>query len=235
MLLPLTDRVIPVIADEYVDREFGTGAVKVTPAHDPNDFEVGKRHDLPMPVILDENAKIQSPAPEKYVGMDRFEARKVIVEDLERAGLLVKIEKHVHSVGYCHRSKVPIEPYLSTQWFLSMEPFAEPALKAVRDGRIRFVPRDGRKSIISGWRISGTGVSVVSSGGDTVFLHGTVQIAVRSRCHVRIPPSAAIADRHTSLRMRMSWIPGFQVGCGHFPHLAGRKRPGRWNTIIRAM
>ncbi|HEB85047.1 MAG TPA: valine--tRNA ligase, partial [Bacteroidetes bacterium] len=143
--LPLTGRRIPVIADEYVDREFGTGAVKVTPAHDPNDFEIGKRHDLPMPVILDEHARVKPPAPEAYVGLDRFEAREAVLRDLEKLGLIEKVEKHVHAVGYCQRSKVPIEPYLSTQWFLRMKPLAEPALEAVRDGRIRFVPRRWEK------------------------------------------------------------------------------------------
>ncbi|MCB2200369.1 valine--tRNA ligase [bacterium] len=139
--LPLSGRTIPVIADDYVDREFGTGVVKVTPAHDPNDFEVGKRHDLEMPVILDESAKICSPAPLQYIGMDRFEAREKIVEDLEAEGLMVKIEEYTHSVGYCSRTKVPIEPYLSTQWFLKMKPLAEPAIEAVRSGQIKFVPQ----------------------------------------------------------------------------------------------
>lgn len=143
--LPLTGRKIPVIADQYVDRDFGTGAVKVTPAHDPNDFEVGTRHQLPMPVILDTAAKVCHPAPEKYTGMDRFEARKAIVADLEEQGLLVKTEEHTHSVGYCHRTKVPVEPYLSTQWFLRMKTLAEPALEAVRKGKVRFVPNRWEK------------------------------------------------------------------------------------------
>ncbi len=138
--LPLTGRTIPVIADEYVDREFGTGAVKVTPAHDPNDFVVGKKHNLEMPVILDTEARIQAPAPEKYVGMDRFKAREAVVSDLENLDLLVKTEPFVHSVGYCHRTKVPIEPYLSTQWFLKMKPLAAPAIEAVKNGDIRFAP-----------------------------------------------------------------------------------------------
>ncbi|MBD3167219.1 class I tRNA ligase family protein, partial [bacterium] len=105
--LPLTGRTIPVIEDDYVDREFGSGVVKVTPAHDPNDFEVGRRHGLEMPVILDVTAHVQHPAPEKYVGMDRFEAREAVLADLEQQGLLVKTETHTHSVGYCHRTKVP--------------------------------------------------------------------------------------------------------------------------------
>ncbi|MBZ0264601.1 valine--tRNA ligase [bacterium] len=143
--LPLTGRRIPVIADDYVDREFGTGTVKVTPAHDPNDFEVGKRHNLPMPVIMDTHAQIQAPAPEKYIGMDRFKARDAIIKDLEEQGLLVKVEKHQHAVGYCHRTKVPIEPYLSTQWFLKMKPLADPAIEAVRNGEIQFVPNRWEK------------------------------------------------------------------------------------------
>ncbi len=143
--LPLTGRKLTVIADDYVDREFGTGAVKVTPAHDPNDFLVGKRHKLEMPKILDTEARICAPAPEKYIGMDRFEARKVIVADLEELGLLVKIEKHNHAVGYCSRTKVQIEPYLSTQWFLKMDTLAEPALEAVRSGKIKFVPKRWEK------------------------------------------------------------------------------------------
>lgn len=141
VVLPLTGRTIPVIEDDYVDREFGSGAVKVTPAHDPNDFLVGQRHNLDMPVILDTEANVCKPAPDKYVGMDRFKAREAIVEDLEAEGLLVKIEEHVHAVGYCSRSKVPIEPYLSTQWFLKMKPLAGPAIDAVRNGDIKFVPK----------------------------------------------------------------------------------------------
>ena len=140
VLLPLCDRNIPVIADEYVDREFGTGVVKVTPAHDPNDFEVGKRHNLEMPIILDMEARIQAPAPEKYIGMDRFVARDAIVADLEAGGYLVKTEEYQHAVGYCHRTKVPIEPYLSTQWFLKMKPLAVPAIEAVKNGQIKFAP-----------------------------------------------------------------------------------------------
>jgi len=141
VILPLTGRSIPVIADEYVDPEFGTGAVKVTPAHDPNDFEVGKRHDLEMLVILDETAKICSPAPLKYVGLDRFAARERIIADLEAENLMIRIEDYTHSVGYCSRTKVPIEPYLSTQWFLKMKPLAGPAIEAVRSGQIKFVPQ----------------------------------------------------------------------------------------------
>ncbi len=143
--LPLTDRTIPVIADDAVDRDFGTGAVKVTPAHDPNDFEVGKRHNLPMPIILDTSAKMCHPAPVRYIGMDRFKAREAVLEDLQEEGLLIREEKHTHAVGYCHRTHVPIEPYLSTQWFMKMKPLAGPALDKVREGEIKFVPRRWEK------------------------------------------------------------------------------------------
>ncbi len=138
--LPLCNRTLTVIADDYVDREFGTGAVKVTPAHDPNDFEVGRRHGLEMPIILDTEARVQAPAPEKYIGLDRYAAREAVIADLEEQGYLVKVEEHTHSVGYCHRTNAQIEPYLSTQWFLKMEPLAKRAIEVVRNGEIKFVP-----------------------------------------------------------------------------------------------
>ncbi|MFA4993871.1 MAG: valine--tRNA ligase [Bdellovibrionales bacterium] len=138
--LPLADRLIPVIGDEYADPEKGTGAVKITPAHDFNDFDVGKRHKLPMINILDQHAKLNDEVPEKYRGLDRFEARKRIVADMEAAGLLDKIEPHVHVVPHGDRSAVPIEPWLSEQWYLNAGELAKDALKAVEDGRTKFVP-----------------------------------------------------------------------------------------------
>ncbi|MBC8531261.1 valine--tRNA ligase [Gehongia tenuis] len=139
LVLPLTGREIPVVADEYVDREFGTGAVKITPAHDPNDFEVGLRHGLPMIRVMDDHGVMNEKAG-KYEGMDRFECRDALVNDMRKLGLLVKIEDHTHNVGTCYRCKSAVEPILSKQWFVKMKPLAEPALEAVRDGRIRFVP-----------------------------------------------------------------------------------------------
>lgn len=139
VVLPLVGREIPIIADSYVDPEFGTGAVKVTPAHDPNDFEMGLRHDLPHVVVIDKEAKMTAEAG-KYVGMDRYECRKQLVKDLEEAGFLVKVEDHVHAVGHCYRCDDIIEPLVSNQWFVKMKPLAEPAIQAVLDGRIRFVP-----------------------------------------------------------------------------------------------
>lgn len=140
VILPLAERIIPVVADDFVDPEFGTGTVKVTPAHDPNDYWIGKRHNLKQINIFDNSANINENAPEKYRGMDRFEARKQIVEDLKSAGLIEKIEPHIHSVGRCYRCNTIIEPYLSDQWFIRMKPLAEPALKVVLNGTIKFHP-----------------------------------------------------------------------------------------------
>ena len=149
LILPLMNREIPIIADEYVDREFGTGAVKITPAHDPNDFEIGLRHKLPQIIVLDKEAKMNENAGE-YQGMDRFEARKAVVEDLKTAGVLVKIDPHAHAVGECYRCSTIIEPLVSKQWFVKMEPLAEPAIDVVRDGRLEFVPERFDK-IYLGW------------------------------------------------------------------------------------
>lgn len=140
VILPLMNREIPIIADEYVDREFGTGVVKITPAHDPNDFEVGLRHRLPLIRVMNDDGTMNSNAG-KYESMDRYEARKAIVEDLEKQGLLVKIKEHRHNVGECYRCSTTVEPIVSKQWFVKMKPLAKPAIEAVRSGRIRFIPR----------------------------------------------------------------------------------------------
>jgi valyl-tRNA synthetase len=139
LMLPLMNKEIPVIADDYVELEFGTGAVKITPAHDPNDFEVGVRHSLPMPRVMNDDGTINELGG-KYQGLDRFEARKAIIKDLEEQGLLVKIKDHEHNVGHCQRCAAVVEPILSKQWFVKMKDLAEPALKVVRDGDIKFVP-----------------------------------------------------------------------------------------------
>ncbi|QCV55831.1 valine--tRNA ligase [Thermoactinomyces vulgaris] len=140
VVLPLTGRKIPVIADEYVDQEFGTGVVKITPAHDPNDFEVGNRHELPRILVMDESGKMNENAG-KYQGMDRFDCRKQVVKDLENEGYLIRVEEHVHSVGHSERSGAVVEPYLSTQWFVAMKPLAQRAIQAQKKGEgVRFVP-----------------------------------------------------------------------------------------------
>ena len=137
--LPLTDREIPVIADPYVDREFGTGCVKITPAHDPNDFEVGRRHNLPEINIMNDDATINCPGS-KYDGMDRYEARRAIVADLEEQGLLVRVEEHVHNVGTHDRCHTTVEPLIKQQWFVKMEEMAKPAIEAIKNGDLTFVP-----------------------------------------------------------------------------------------------
>ncbi len=140
--LPLTGREIPVIADDYVDREFGTGCVKITPAHDFNDYEMGKRHGLPMINILDDDAAIGGEAPAAYIGMDRFEARRKIVADLDALGLLEKIDDHTLKVPRGDRSGVVIEPYLTDQWYVDARALAGPAIEAVENGSIQFVPKN---------------------------------------------------------------------------------------------
>ena len=144
VILPLVERRIPVIADEFVDPGFGTGAVKVTPAHDPNDFEIGQRHDLEQVNILNHDSSVNENGG-RYRGMDRYVAREAVVADLEELGLLEKTEDHAHAVGHCYRCRTEIEPYLSTQWFVRMEPLAREGIKAVRDGSIAFTPRRWEK------------------------------------------------------------------------------------------
>ncbi|WP_215111939.1 MULTISPECIES: valine--tRNA ligase [unclassified Exiguobacterium] len=141
IMLPVMNREIPIVADDYVDMEFGTGCVKITPAHDPNDFEIGNRHELPRILVMDEGGKMNENAG-KYEGLDRFECRKQLVKDLETDGTLVKIEPHTHSVGHSERSGAVIEPYLSKQWFVNMEPLAKAALEAQGndDTKVNFVP-----------------------------------------------------------------------------------------------
>ncbi len=148
LILPLVGREIPVIADEYVDKEFGTGCVKITPAHDPNDFEVGKRHNLEQIKVLNDDATMNSYAG-KYEGMDRYECRKAMVADLEAQGLLVKVEEHSHNVGTCYRCGTTVEPIISKQWFVKMKPLAEPAIAAVKNGDTQFVPERFSKTYMN--------------------------------------------------------------------------------------
>ena len=145
LVLPLVGREIPVIADDYVEADFGTGCVKITPAHDPNDFEVGARHDLPVINVMTDDAKITEDYP-AYAGMDRFVARKQIVKDLEEGGYLIKVDNYAHNVGTCYRCGSTIEPRVSLQWFVKMEPLAKPAIDAVRNDDIRFVPERFEKN-----------------------------------------------------------------------------------------
>ncbi|MDE9872643.1 valine--tRNA ligase [Staphylococcus pseudintermedius] len=160
VILPVVGRELPIIADDYVDKEFGSGAMKVTPAHDPNDFEIGNRHNLERIVVMDEAGRMNGEAG-KYEGMDRFECRKQLVKDLLEEGLVIKIDDHVHSVGHSERSGAVVEPYLSTQWFVKMAPLAEQALNNQKtNGRIEFVPPRFEKTFnrwmeeIRDWTIS---------------------------------------------------------------------------------
>lgn len=148
LILPLVGRRLPVVADEYVDPSFGTGAVKVTPAHDPNDFDIGLRHNLPAIKVI-ENDGTMAAGTGKYTGMDRYACRRAIVDDLQQAGYLVRVEDHTHAVGHCQRCHTVVEPLISQQWFVRMQPLAEPALQAVRDGRITFVPERFTKIYIN--------------------------------------------------------------------------------------
>jgi len=145
VILPLMNREIPIIADPIADPQFGTGVVKITPAHDPNDFEAGRRHGLPSVKVIDEHARMTAEAG-PYAGLDRFEARKRVVADLESQGLLERIEPYDLSLSKCQRCKTPLEPMVSTQWFVHMKPLAEPAIEVVKDGRIRFIPENWTKT-----------------------------------------------------------------------------------------
>lgn len=148
VVLPLVNREIPIVSDDYVDMEFGTGCVKITPCHDPNDFELGKRHNLEEILVIDGKGKINENGGE-YQGLDRYEARKKIISDLDKLGLLVKIEEHSHNVGECYRCKTTVEPLTSKQWFVKMEPLAKEAIKAVKEGEIKFVPEMFEKTYIN--------------------------------------------------------------------------------------
>ncbi len=149
LLLPLVNKEIPIIADEYVERDFGTGCVKITPAHDPNDFEVGARHDLPIIKVMNDDATISAEFGGEFAGMDRYEARRAIVAALDEGGYLVKIESCSHNVGTCYRCKTVVEPMTSDQWFVKMKPLAKPALDAVLSGDIKFEPERFSKTYIN--------------------------------------------------------------------------------------
>ncbi|GIQ64579.1 hypothetical protein PACILC2_31470 [Paenibacillus cisolokensis] len=177
LVLPILGREIPIIGDEYVEKDFGSGAVKITPAHDPNDFEVGLRHDLPQIIVMDESGVMNENAG-PYQGLDRAECRKRIVADLKEQGVLVKIEDHVHQVGHSERSGAVVEPYLSTQWFVAMKPLAERAIEAQKAGKgVRFVPDRFEKFTCTGSRTSATGASPASCGGVTGFRPGIATAA----------------------------------------------------------
>ena len=145
--LPIVGREIPIIADEFVDPKFGTGMVKVTPAHDPNDFEMGQRHNLEQVTVIGLDAKMTEEAG-RYAGLDRYECRRRLIADLDAEGWLVKTESHSHAVGHCYRCNTVVEPLLSKQWFVRMKPLAEPAIQVVKEGKVRFVPERFSKNYL---------------------------------------------------------------------------------------
>ena len=159
-----------MIEDDYVDIEFGTGCLKVTPAHDVNDYMLGEKYNLPSIDIFNDNGTL-SEAAGLYIGMDRFDVRKQIEKDLDAAGLLDKVEAYTNKVGYSERTNVVIEPKLSMQWFLKMQHFADMALPPVMNDELKFILPSIRIPIVTGWRTSKTGVSAVSCGGDIAFRH----------------------------------------------------------------
>ncbi len=144
-ILPIVNRKLPIIADEYIDTSFGTGIMKVTPAHDPNDFILGQRHELPQLNVFDETARVNASAPKEYEGLDRFECRNKLVEDLKTGGFLVKVEPYTHNIGKCYRCHTVVEPWLSDQWFVKMKPLAAPALRVVHEKKVRFHPERWEK------------------------------------------------------------------------------------------
>ena len=206
VLLPIMNREIPIVEDTYVDMEFGTGVVKITPAHDPNDFEVGLRHNLPVINVLTDDAKIVDDYP-KYAGMDRYEARKAIVEDLDKEGFLVKIEDHEHNVGTCYRCHTTIEPRVSKQWFVKMDEIAKPAITLLRMAIQNLYHHTLIKHISTGLKIFVIGVFPVRFGGGTGFLCGIVMLAAKllHRALILINVRNA-AVRY--IRMKMLWTHG---------------------------
>ena len=171
------NREIPIIGDEMVDREFGTGAVKITPAHDPNDFEAGKRHGLPQIDVMTDDAHINENGG-AYAGLERFAARKQIVEDLQAQGYLDKIEEHLNAIGHCERSRTIVEPRISTQWFCRMQPLAEPAIAAVERGDIQMVPENRRTEYLNWMRNIRDWTLSRQLWGDTRYRRG-IAIAAR--------------------------------------------------------
>ena len=214
LLLPIVNRELPVIADSYVDMEFGTGVVKITPAHDPNDFEVGKRHNLPEINILNDDATINKNGG-KFEGMDRYAARDAIVKELDEMGLLVRIEDYSHNVGTHDRCKTTIEPMIKQQWFVKMDELIKPAVEAVKNGDIELDSGSvWKRPTLTGSTISVTGVSAVSFGGDTGFRLITVMSVEKLWLPGKCRKSARSADAPTLHRIRIPWIRGFLLHYG---------------------
>ena len=213
VLLPIVNRELPILADEYVDMEFGSGAMKVTPAHDPNDFEIGNRHDLERIVVMDEAGKMNAEAG-KYEGLDRFECRKQLVEDLKAEDLVIDIKDHEHSVGHSERSGAVLEPYLSTQWFVKMKPLAEQALNNQdTDNRVNFVPPRFEKHSIVGWKKFAIGRFLDNYGGATKF-----QLGIITKQANFMSVWMHLKMLRTGHKTKMCSTHGSLVHCGHSQH-----------------
>ncbi len=234
MILPLVEREIPIVADYYVDKEFGTGAVKITPAHDPNDFEVGKRHNLEEINIMNDDATINENGG-KYAGMDRYEAREAIVKDLDEQGYLVKVVPHMHAVGTHDRCGTTVEPLIKQQWFVKMEELAKPAINALKTGELKFVPERFDKIYLH-WleNIKDWCISRQIWWGHRIpayYCDECGEVVVQKECR----RNARTADAHILHRMRTHWIHGSHPHCGRSPHWDGRSRQKIWTTSIRRM
>ena len=236
-ILPLVGRKLPIVADDYVELGFGTGAVKMTPCHDPNDYEVGLRHGLEQVQCIDEDARIINGG--KYDGMDRYECRKAIVADLEEQGYLVKVEPYSHNVGCCYRCGTTVEPLTSPQWFVKMKPLAKAAIDVVKDGRMSSktgasssCPSALPRPISTGWRTCTTGAFPASSGGAIRSRPGTATTAATSRSGARTPANARPVTARTSAATRTCSTPGSPPRSGPSPRWAGPSRRKTSNTGI---
>ena len=221
--LPLMDREIPIIADDFADPQFGSGAVKVTPAHDPNDFAIGLRHNLPQINVMDDQARInENGGP--YKGLDRYEAREKILRDLEELGLLAGVKDHTLAIGKCDRCKTIVEPRLSTQWFIKIQPLADRAIEAVEKGEIAFTPENYAKTYfewmrnIHDWCIS----RQLWWGHRIPAWH--CQGSRTSQLRAQRPQRAKNAAATSSRRIMTCWTRGFLPACCRLPFLGGRKR-----------
>jgi len=231
VVVPIIGRAIPVIADDYVEREFGTGALKITPGHDPHDYEIGQRHNLALINILNKDATLNENAG-PYTGLDRFEARKKLWEDMRAQGLVIKEEPYMLNVPRSMRGGEIIEPLVSTQWFVKMDSLAQKAKAAVEAGEIIFVPERFTKIFTIGWITFRIGASAGSCGGGIAFQSGIARIAEKRLWRARRQrnaPSVAVLDWN---RIQMYWILGSLRGCGPSRCLAGQMKPLITSTFI---
>ena len=229
VILPLVNKEIPIVADEYVEMDFGTGVVKITPAHDPNDFEVGRRHSLPVINVMNEDGSINENGG-KYAGLSGLEARKRIVKDLEEGGYLIKVEPLKHNVGTCQRCHTVVEPRVSTQWFVKMEPLAKSAVDVVKDGEIRFIPERLERPTTTGWRTSRTGASPGSYSEIARSPPGTARTAGRCLSPRRIETPAPTAVPPASTRTPTPWTPGSPRPLWPFSTLGWPDNTPSWST-----